>query len=163
MKPKNSAIKVILTAMVLSTLNSQLSTAFAQGTAFTYQGRLNDGANLANGNYDLTFAIFGVTTGGSPVTGPLTNSCVGVSNGLFTVLLDFGAGVFNGNSRWLEIALRPTGGGSFTTLTPRQPITPAPYATFAANAGAAGGSPWSLNGSNRFYNPGNVGIGSPNS
>ena len=31
---------------------------FAQGTAFTYQGRLNDAANPANGVYDLRFAIY---------------------------------------------------------------------------------------------------------
>ncbi len=155
---KNKPFATLVTLALLSTLNFQLS-AFAQGTAFTYQGRLNDGANLANGNYDLTFVLFGVASGGSPVAGPLTNSSVGVSNGLFTVLLDFGAGVFNGNSRWLEIAVRPTGGGTFTTLNPRQPITAAPYAIFAANAGGGGGSPWSLNGSNTFYNAGNVGIG----
>ena len=144
--------------LLLSTLNLPLST-LAQGTAFTYQGRLNDGANPANGNYDLTFAIFGVASGGTAVAGPLTNSFAGVSNGLFTVLLDFGLAVFNGNSRWLEIAVRPTGGGTFNTLAPRQPITAAPYAIFAGNAGAGGGSPWSLNGTNTFYNAGNVGIG----
>ncbi len=93
---KNKPFATLVTLALLSTLNFQLS-AFAQGTAFTYQGRLNDGANLANGNYDLTFVLFGVASGGSPVAGPLTNSSVGVSNGLFTVLLDFGAGVFNGN------------------------------------------------------------------
>src|SRR6266581_5249065 len=122
---KNKPFATLVTLALLSTLNFQLS-AFAQGTAFTYQGRLNDGANLANGNYDLTFVLFGVASGGSPVAGPLTNSSVGVSNGLFTVLLDFGAGVFNGNSRWLEIAVRPTGGGTFTTLNPRQQIRPRP-------------------------------------
>ena len=44
--------------LLLSTLNSQLASAHAQGTAFTYQGRLNDGANPANGDYDLRFAIY---------------------------------------------------------------------------------------------------------
>ena len=109
----------------------------AQSTAFTYQGRLNDGTAPANGSYDLTFSVFGGSSGGSTVGGPLTNSATAVSNGLFTVLIDFGAGVFNGDPRWLEIAVRPAGGGTFTILNPRQPVSPAPYAIFAANAGNA--------------------------
>src|SRR5438128_3754772 len=40
--------------LVLSTLNSQLST-FGQGTAFTYQGRLSQGSGPVNGNYDFSF------------------------------------------------------------------------------------------------------------
>ena len=51
--------------VLLSTLNQQLSTVFAQGTAFTYQGRLNDGGAPANGTYDLTFALFDEATGGA--------------------------------------------------------------------------------------------------
>ena len=53
------------------------------------QGRLNDGANPANGSYDLTFGLFGLSSGGSAVAGPVTNSATPMSNGLFTVTLDF--------------------------------------------------------------------------
>lgn len=67
----------------------------------------------------------------------LTNAVTPVANGLFTVTLDFGAGVFDGNARWLEIAVRPAGGGAFTLLTPRQPLAPAPHALYASTAGAA--------------------------
>jgi hypothetical protein len=63
---------------------------------------------------------------------------VGVTNGLFTVLVDFGAGVFTGNSNWLSIGVRTNGGGAFTPLTPREQVTPAPYAIFAESASAAG-------------------------
>src|SRR6266567_8452823 len=90
---------------------SVISTAFAQGTGFTYQGRLNDGASPANGSYDLTFALFDVPSGGSALAGPLTNSATAVSNGLFTVTLDLGAN-FPGADRWLEIAVRTNGPGS---------------------------------------------------
>jgi len=62
---------------------------------------------------------------------------VGVSNGLFTVTLDFGGGVFTGQARWLEIAVRTNGSGAFTALQPRQELMPAPYALYATNAGAA--------------------------
>jgi hypothetical protein len=105
----------------------------AQGTAFTYQGRLNDGGQAASGNYDLTFRLFGANSGGSSIAGPLTNSATAVTNGLFTVTLDFG-GAFDGTARWLEIGVRTNGSGGFTTLSPRQSLTPAPYAIFANSA-----------------------------
>src|SRR5208337_1019342 len=90
-----------LVLLALTTLNSQLSTACAQGTAFTFQGRLNDGANPANGIYDLRFAIYDLVTSGTQQGVLVTNAATTVSNGLFTVLLDFG-NQFPGTSRWLE-------------------------------------------------------------
>src|SRR5262245_29596761 len=79
--------------------------ATAQGTAFTYQGRLSDGTNPANGIYELTFALYTNSSSGTAIAGPLTNSAT-VTNGLFTVLIDFGTGVFTGASTWLEIGAR---------------------------------------------------------
>jgi hypothetical protein len=128
---------VLATLVLLSTLSLQPSTGFAQGTAFTYQGRLNVSTNPANGSYDLRFTLFPVNSGGAPAAGPLTNSATGVSNGLFLVTLDFG-GVFTGTNYWLEIGVRTNGGGTFTNLVPRQKITPTPYAIYAAGASAAG-------------------------
>ena len=61
-----------------STLNSQLSTSFAQGTAFTYQGQLGNNGQPANGTYNLTFSLFYTNTGGNRIAGPLTNSAVGI-------------------------------------------------------------------------------------
>lgn len=111
------------------------SPARAQGTSFTYQGHLNDGARPADGSYDLRFGVFDQPSAIAAIAGPLTNSAVAISNGVFTVTLDFGA-VFNGAARWLEIGVRPTGSAvEFTTLTPRQSISPTPYAIFAATAG----------------------------
>ena len=46
-----------------------------------------------------------------------------VTNGFFTGVLDFGAGVFNGQARWLEIQVQGPGDAGFTTLAPLQPIT----------------------------------------
>jgi hypothetical protein len=125
--------------LALSTLNLRLSTAHAQGTAFTYQGRLNSGANPAAGIYDLRFTIYDAAGGGS-VWGVLTNAATPVTNGLFTVTLDFGSGVFTGNARWLEIAVRTNGASSFTTLAPRQPLTPTPYAILAGTASNLAGT-----------------------
>ena len=110
-----------------------VETVQAQGTAFTYQGRLNTVGGPANGSYDLIFTIYATNSDGSAFAGPLTNSAVGVSNGLFTVTLDFGSSVFDGNPRWLEIGVGTNGSGSFTTLSPRQALLPAPYAIAAGN------------------------------
>jgi hypothetical protein len=127
--------KFIISFVIVTCLLSSFSgSAFAQGTAFSYQGRLNSSGNAANGSYDLTFAVFATNSGGSSVAGPITNSAIGVSNGLFTVSLDFGSGVFTGNALWLELGVRTNGSGSFTTLAPRQPILPTPYAIMASSA-----------------------------
>ena len=131
----------LLTGLALFTLSKApqalLSTGCAQGAAFTYQGRLNAGGNEANGVYDLRFALYDADGNTQAVGGPVTNSAVGISNGLFAVVVDFGAGVFDGNPRWLEVAVRTNGGCDFLTLAPRQALTPAPYALFAAT-GATG-------------------------
>ena len=110
--------------------------ALAQGTAFSYQGRLNDGPIQASGRYDLRFAIFDRLTNGVQQGPLLTNSATGVSNGLFSVMLDFG-NPFSGADRWLELAVRTNGGAAFTTLSPRQPLLPVPYAIYAGNAAVA--------------------------
>ena len=119
-------------------LSAIFELASAQGTAFTYQGRLNDGAGPASGMYDLRFTIYDSPGGGLIVGGPLTNNPTGVSNGLFTATINFGPGIFNGGSNWLEIAVRTNGTGSFAALSPRQPLTPGPYVVFDRGANAAG-------------------------
>src|SRR2546430_3821302 len=130
---------IALGLLGLSILNPELSTLRAQSTAFTYQGRLNDNGAPANGVYDLRFTIYDSTNNPGPIiAGPLTNSATGVNNGLFTVTLDFGPGIFSGADRWLEIAVRTTGSSSaFTSLNPRQPWTPTPYAITASNLSGA--------------------------
>ena len=128
---KTKLIKHAALLLLLSALNPQLST-FAQGTAFTYQGQLNQNGAPANGSYDLTFGIWTGSSGASQVGATITNSGISVSNGLFTTTLDFGPGIFPGANRWLELAVR-TNGGVFATLSPRQPITATPYAITASN------------------------------
>jgi hypothetical protein len=112
----------------------------AQGTAFNYQGRLNDGGTQANGSYDLRFAVYDAVTNGIRISGLLTNSAVAVSNGLFSVNLDFGAGVFTGNNAWLDLGVRAVGVTNFTSLSPRQPILPVPYAMFSTTASNLAGT-----------------------
>ena len=104
------------------------------GTAFTYQGKLTDGGVPANGTYDLEFRLYNALSSGTQVGSTVTKEDVTVAIGLFTVQLDFG-NVFDGTALYLEIAVRPGASEeAYTTLTPRQPLTPTPYALYSATA-----------------------------
>jgi trimeric autotransporter adhesin len=129
---------LLLVAAALCSPFIAVHPVFAQGTAFTYQGQLQNNGSPAGGTYNMSFTLFNTNATGVPAAGPVTNNAVAVSNGLFTVLIDFGAGVFTGSNYWLEIAVRTNGGGAFATLAPRQQLTPTPYAIYAGGANAAG-------------------------
>src|ERR1700722_2448040 len=109
--------------------------SFGQGTAFQYQGQLNNSGTAANGNFDFEFMVYSASNG-VPMSGTLTNFNVGVTNGLFMTTLDFGPGIFTGPTLWLDIGVETNGGKgtNFTTLSPLQPILPVPYAIFANSA-----------------------------
>ena len=126
----NRPINVVLCSLALALCGHRLC---AQGTAFIYQGRLSDGGGLANGTYDFRFSVYDDLETGTLVSGPSTNGSTVVTGGLFSVILDFGEAAFPGTNRWLEIATRTNGQGSFTVLFPRQPITTTPYAILAKN------------------------------
>jgi len=137
MTQKNMKKTVLLLATLLSSF-AATSSLRAQVTAMIYQGNLNTGSAPANGSFDLTFTLYDSTNvPGNVIAGPLTNAATAVSNGLFTVMLDFGSGPFNGSPCWLEIGARTNGSGAFITLAPRQPIASTPYAVQALNAGNA--------------------------
>jgi hypothetical protein len=110
-------------------------TVCAQSTVFTYQGRLMQSGLPANGLYEMQFTLFDAATNGNSVGTPVAVAPVAVSNGVFTASLDFGAAAFTGADRWLEISVTVFGSDQpMTTLVPRQPITPVPYALHAHNA-----------------------------
>ncbi len=127
MRTRTKRIQVALALLALFTLNLQPTTAHAQGTAFTYQGRLDSGGVPASGNYDIAFSLFATNTSGVAIAGPVTNAAVSVTNGLFSTAVDFG-GVFTGGSNWLQIAVSTNAANAFNNLAPRQQLTPVPYA-----------------------------------
>jgi len=140
MKNKLHQSFIALALLALLSLNSQLSTARAQGTEFSYQGRLNTNAVAANGFFDFKFFLYTNAAGTGTQVGPtLTQTNLGVTNGLFTASLDFGA-VFTGNDTWLAISVRSNGVGSYTPLTPLQELLPTPYAVFANTASNLSGT-----------------------
>jgi len=150
----------------LPMLNLTTGTALAQGTAFTYQGRLSNGTNPVTGGYDLTFALYNAGSGGTQIGSTVTNLGVGVTNGLFITTVDFGA-VFTGSPAWVAIGVRTNGASTFTGLSQLQQLTPVPYAITAESANSvagltvqpdAQGAPNLIGGSaNNFVTAGSIG------
>src|SRR2546427_10595767 len=76
--------------------------AAAQTTAFTYQGRLTDGGTSANGNYDLQFALWDSSSGGSQIGSTQQISTGAMSSGVFAGTPDFCADAFPGGNTLLQ-------------------------------------------------------------
>lgn len=130
----------------------------AQGplsSAITYQGQLKFDGQPVNGRESLRFDLYDAAIAGHLIA---STSVAGVDiiDGLFTVPLDFGAGAFNGDARWLEVLIDDHG---WIALSPRQPMLAAPYALYAVDGAGGGGSLWSQVGNDIFYDAGRVGVG----
>ena len=140
MKTNNVFARLRQALLIISILKCPSLSLLAAGTAFTYQGRLSDSSNPANGNYDFRFRLAldpqGNNYAGSPV---LTNGVL-VSGGLFTVSLDFGS-VFTGSNYWLEVDVRTNGAAVYSSLTPLEALSPVPYALYALTPAGPAGPP----------------------
>src|SRR5438105_11032562 len=101
--------------LISAALLGASSGVMAQQTAFSFQGRLNTNGIPANGLHDFLLSIYSASSGGSLIAGPYATTLL-VTNGLFTVTPDFGAGVFTGPGRWLDIQVRPFGSGGYISL-----------------------------------------------
>ncbi len=139
MKHRLSLSMLVLTTFVLVTVT--LVTAQGPqpqtprgtlGTAFTYQGLLKQNGAPVAGPVELTFSLYNVASGGTAL-GSITQPITPTGSGLFITQLDFG-NLFDGTDRWLGISV-----GGEPELSPRQALSAAPYALFAASAGALQG------------------------
>lgn len=108
-------------------------TTVAHAQPFTYQGELKQDGIAASGPHDFFFRVFNQAADGAQVGAAMVVTNANVDDGRFTVQIDPGPGVFTGEDRWLQIDVRPAGAGGFTTLSPRQRLTPAPYAVRSLN------------------------------
>jgi len=162
--------KIILISMLVFGLIIAISQASTDvsvpiGTAFRYQGRLMEANGPANGLYDFQFKLFNDPNValGNQLGSTIEVSGLDVNDGCFTVELNFGDNVFNAGELWLEIsARRSSSGGSFTVISPRQHVTPEPYAMYAVAPLPDGFSDndWQVIGNDMYAIPsGNVGIG----
>ena len=149
---------VVITVAITSSAATIAQTPL--GTEVTYQGQLKEGGSPANGNdYDFRFRLFDALNGGSQVGTNVFLTNVQVSGGLFTAELDFGSGVFTGDALWLEVGVKRLPLDPYTILSPRQPLTAAPYALYALD-GPGGPGFWAASGNDIYNtNSGKVGIG----
>jgi hypothetical protein len=109
---------------------------------FTYQGKLTDLGSPANGIYDMEFKLYDTPDVGTGTQqgATVTDTTVEVTNGIFTIRLDFSAEEFDGAPRYLEIGIRPAGSANpYTVLGPRQPLSATPYSLRSMNATTADG------------------------
>lgn len=129
------SLSLVLLLVLLSAIPGQAQgpeSQIALSTPFAYQGVLRSSGNPVSGTCDFQFSLWDAASSGAQIGATWPQADVAVTRGLFTVLLDFGASPFQGANRYLEIAVRcPAGSGAYTTLTPRQPLTPAPYSLYA--------------------------------
>ena len=72
-RPPGRRLWVALATLMLL---GALYQAVGQGTAFTYQGQLQNNGIPASGTYNLSFTLFNTDTSGGPVAGPVTNNTV---------------------------------------------------------------------------------------
>ncbi len=135
---KKTSMKRALSILICLTIGAGICAA-QQDSAFTFQGKLNDGGIGANGNYDMSFRVFDDPTAGTQIGGTVNLPNVPVAYGIFSVELDFTHGPFvTVSQRFLQIAIRPAGSPDpLTVLTPRQKITSSPFASQAFNANIA--------------------------
>jgi hypothetical protein len=131
----NLLLVIILATVLTGNASAQSGPAGAQalaGTGFTYQGQLKNANGLVNGICDFQFSLWDANSAGAQVGATQTMAGVSVSGGLFTVQLNeagqFGASAFNGQGRWVQVAVKCAGDPAPITLNPRQPLTPTPYA-----------------------------------
>ena len=127
---------VLLPPLVL--VSGSAAVAQGPGTAFTFQGKLGDSTSPVNAALDMQFKLFDTadpaTSNQIGTTITLNNPLVQVTNGVFTVQLDFGAAALPGADRFLEIGIRKSSSDPYTTLSPRSKITSAPYSVRSLNA-----------------------------
>ncbi len=135
---------VIIPVLCFIVFTAEVAVAMPMGTVFTYQGRLIDTNSAADGLYDFQFKLYDAPDDGIQLDGDVNKPDVDVIDGYFTVELDFGSDVFDGNSVWLEIGVRPGDvNDAYTVLYPRQEVTPTPYALqtrgiFVGSSGTVG-------------------------
>jgi len=105
-----------------------IKAASAVSPLLQYQGRLSDpgtGAAVADGAYSMTFGLYDVASGGSPLWAETKD--VDVQGGLFSTALGdtttLDTSLFDGRALWLGIKV-----GADAEATPRQQILPVAYA-----------------------------------
>ncbi|MFK7885060.1 MAG: hypothetical protein AB8F26_12865 [Phycisphaerales bacterium] len=112
-------------------LSTSFLSAAAHAAPFTYQGRLVQNGQPANGSFDMTFQLTSSATGGFALAVDSVSN-VQVVDGVFTAEIDFPSNLLNDGSRWMAINIEGT------ILSPRIRLRDTPRAQNAVRANAAG-------------------------
>lgn len=126
-------LSLVAAVVLLLGIGSGGASAAGAGTAFTYQGQLSQALAPVTASCDFQFSLWDASAAGSQVGSTIAQT-LAVSDGLFVTLLDFGSGAFGGAQRWLEISVGCPTGAALTTLSPRQELSPTPYAIRAGDS-----------------------------
>lgn len=122
-------LRIVVAICLAMSLCASVVEAAPLGTAFTYQGRLIDSNDPADGLYDMRFKLYDTVSDGDQVGNDVNLPDISVTDGYFTARLDFGSAAFGSEARWLEVGVRPGDStGGYTALSPRQKVMPAPNA-----------------------------------
>ena len=115
----------------------------APDQTYVWHGTLQSGDEAASGNHHFQLRLFAQPSGGSTLTPtPLNFLNVPVdAQGRFALDLSWDSLPLPTAGGWLEISLRPSSGGSYSVLSPRQYIGHVPYARHAPMAGFAASVP----------------------
>ena len=167
-----TAIMVVLLIISTTTLSAPV------GSRFSYQGQLQFNDISVTGAYDFKIELWTQLTGGGFFGPALEIADVEVTDGIFTLELDFTESPFTGDDLFLKIQVREGAStGNYITMSPRQRINATPYAIqadfLAANGATTGqvlkfngndwapgsdlSSPWQQD-ANGYGYPGHIGV-----
>jgi len=132
-----SAFLATATSVHATDSPNQPITASLVTAAFTYQGKLDKSSIPTSSTCNFQFSLWDDPSAGTQIGSTQALNSVTVTNGLFTVQLDFGSGAFTGQARWLAIAVQCAGDGGYTPLSPRQALTAVPFAMHALGGAAS--------------------------
>ncbi len=136
-------LTIAVLALCLVVCRAKVGAAAPMGTAFTYQGQLNDGGKPADGVYDFQFRLLDRNDSDSTQLGiTLKVDDHNVIDGYLEFKLDFGGTMYDGNDVWLEMGVRDgalSDPCKYTVMYPLHEVTPTPYSLYADYAKTAGG------------------------
>jgi trimeric autotransporter adhesin len=123
---KNVLLSTIFTLVFTSIIFSQ-----DFPTTINYQGILKDAAGniVENGNYDITFNLYNIESGGSSLWNE--TQTINVTNGIINAKLGSAnpySSLIFAEARWLGMTV-----GAETELTPRIALTSVPYSFYTMN------------------------------
>lgn len=116
--------------------------ATGAGDSVTYQGQLKEAGLPASGPVDLIFKLFTSESGGTQLGSNYLFSNITLEDGRFTVGLPSDEFITANAPIWVQVEVSPQGANTYTALSPRQRITPAPEAIKASFAQRAGAVDW---------------------